>query len=237
MRIADMNWMQVEAYLRNDDRCVVPLGSVEQHGYQSLAVDLLHAERISVEAAAPLGVPVFPVIGYGFTPAFTAYPGTVTLRSATLAAVITDILDSLVRTGFRRIVIVNGHGGNTPAAAAALEWMDRDRRATVKFHNWWNAPRTWEKVLEIDPVAGHASWMESFAWTRINDAPVPETQKPIADVARLRTLNPAQLRDALGDGNFGGAYQKPDEIMMALWAVAVAETRDIIATNWPTGTA
>ena len=50
MRIADMNWMQVEDYLRNDDRTVLPLGSTEQHSYLSLSVDSILAERLSIEA-------------------------------------------------------------------------------------------------------------------------------------------------------------------------------------------
>ena len=60
MRLHDMNWMQVEEYLRTDDRVVLPLGSTEQHGYLSLGVDVILSERVSVEAAEPLGVPVLP---------------------------------------------------------------------------------------------------------------------------------------------------------------------------------
>ena len=78
MKISEMNWMQVEAYLVQDDRAVVPLGSTEQHAYLSLSVDSILAERVAVEAAEPLGVPVFPVVSYGLTPYFGAYPGTVT---------------------------------------------------------------------------------------------------------------------------------------------------------------
>ena len=59
MRIADMNWMQVEAALKRDPRVVVPVGSTEQHGYLSLSVDAILAERVACEAAAPLAVPVF----------------------------------------------------------------------------------------------------------------------------------------------------------------------------------
>jgi creatinine amidohydrolase len=51
-----------------------------------------------------------------------------------------DILDHMVRSGFRQIVIVNGHGGNGPAHGAILEWLDRNRGVQVKWHNWWNAP-------------------------------------------------------------------------------------------------
>src|SRR5262249_10798327 len=65
MRIRDLNWMQLEAYLESDDRIVLPVGSTEQHAYLSLETDNILAERASVEAAEPLGVPVLPVIAYG----------------------------------------------------------------------------------------------------------------------------------------------------------------------------
>ncbi|MCB0094754.1 MAG: creatininase family protein, partial [Caldilineaceae bacterium] len=86
MKISDMNWMQVEAYLQHDDRALVPLGSTEQHAYLSLSVDSILSERVAVDAAEPLGAPVFPVVAYGLTPYFGAYPGTVTLRMATYVA-------------------------------------------------------------------------------------------------------------------------------------------------------
>ena len=84
MRIHDANWMQVEDYLKRDDRAVLPLGSTEQHAGLSLMVDSILAERVSAEAAEPLGVPVFPPLSYGITPYFMAFPGTVSLRVETL---------------------------------------------------------------------------------------------------------------------------------------------------------
>lgn len=54
--------MQVKAYLRGGDRCIVPIGSTEQRAQPSLCVDAILAERASVEAAEPLGIPVFPMI-------------------------------------------------------------------------------------------------------------------------------------------------------------------------------
>src|SRR5512141_2481870 len=105
MRITDMNWHQIEEYLRRDDRAVVPLGSTEQHAFLSLSVDSILSERVAAEAAEPLGVPVFPVLAYGITPYFRAYPGTVSLRVATYLQIIRDILDGLAESGFRRILI------------------------------------------------------------------------------------------------------------------------------------
>jgi creatinine amidohydrolase len=237
MRISDLNWQQVEAYLSRDDRAVLPLGSTEQHAYLSLSVDSILSERVAVEAAEPLGVPVFPVMAYGITPAFRAYPGTLTLRVETYLRVVRDLLDSLAASGFRRIVLVNGHGGNQPAQGLVGEWLTDHPGVRVRFHNWWNAPRTWAKVQEIDPVASHASWMENFPWTRLADVVPPDTQKPMTDIDWLRQLSATEVRAQLGDGNYGGRYQRSDAEMQAIWQVAVAETRALIAGPWPVDTA
>ncbi len=234
MRITDMHWLQVEDYLRRDDRAVVPIGSTEQHAYLSLSTDSILAERVALEAAEPIDVAVFPVVPFGITPYFMAYPGTISLRVSTYIEIVRDILDSLVHHGFKRIVIVNGHGGNTPAQAVCDEFMrdHADANARIKWHNWWNAPRTWAKVREIDPVASHASWMESFPWTRLMDVIMPNHPKPMIDPAHLKQLDPQSVRAYLGDGNFGGLYQRAAEELLALWQVGVEETRAVIEEGW-----
>jgi creatinine amidohydrolase len=232
MKLYDHNWMQIEDYLKQDDRVVLPLGSTEQHAYLSLGVDSILSERVATEAATPLGIPVLPALPYGLTPYFLAYPGTISLKVDTYARIIHDILDSLALSGFKRILIVNGHGGNAPAQGVAIEWMASNSNVKVKFHNWWNAPKTLAIVQEVDPVASHASWMENFAWTRLADVELPKEQKPMVSLERLRLLNPQETRDLLGDGNFGGYYQRPDEEMAAVWQVAVSETQDVLQEPW-----
>jgi creatinine amidohydrolase len=232
MKIAQMNWFQVEAYLKADDRAIVPLGSTEQHAYLSNAVDSILSERIAEEASGPSGVPVFPALSFGITPYFANYPGTISLRMETYSRVITDILDSLHKTGFRRILFVNGHGGNNPGQTAALEWLNAHADSRVRWHNWWNAPKTMAKVHEIDPVASHASWMENFPWTRLPNIGMPEFQKPMADLDKLKTIGAAGVKDMIGDGNFGGFYQRSDAEMQAIWDVAIAETRELIDDGW-----
>src|ERR1051326_3924941 len=105
MQISQCNWQAVAEFLKKDDRCVVPLGSTEQHAFLSLSTDSILAEKVARDAAEPLGVPVFPVVHYGITPAFMAYPGTVTLRQETFFSIVAEILNSLYHHGFRRILI------------------------------------------------------------------------------------------------------------------------------------
>ncbi len=232
MRITDMNWMQVEECLKHDDRAILPLGSTEQHAYLSLSVDSILSEKVALDAAEPLGIPVFPVQAYGVTPYFLAYPGSVSLRVETYVRLVRDILDSLSHSGFRRILIVNGHGGNAPADSLATEWMADNPGTQIKFHNWWNSPKTWAKVQAIDPLGSHASWMENFPWTRLAGVTLPDEQKIVPNRAGMARLVGQSMRDVFGDGNYGGVYQKPDADMLALWEIAVAETRALMAEGW-----
>jgi creatinine amidohydrolase len=229
MRFRELNWMQVETYLEHDDRVVLPVGSTEQHAYLSLETDNILAERLAAEAAEPLGVPVLPVLAYGITPGFAAYPGSPSLRLETFAAVLGDILESLRRQGFRRFLIANGHGGNTPARVAAAEWMIEHDDATVLWHELWDG-RPDEIAAEIDEDYDHASWSENFPWTRLPGVEMPSERKPPFE--RPRVGRPAAWREALGDGSFGGLYQRPDEDGLRVWAAAVEQLRERLERGW-----
>ncbi len=234
MKVAEMNWRDVEASAARDPRCVLPIGSTEQHAQLSLCVDLILAEKVAVDATNPLDIPVFPVMPYGLAPYFNAYPGTICLRVETLMAVVRDVIASLRRSGFRQILIVNGHGGNNPVGALAQELMAEYGDISIKFHNWWNAPKTWAKAQAIDKTGSHANWMENFPWTRLAHAPAPEGEKPVVDMNLMKASPPDVAREILGDGAFGGPWQRPDDEMLALWEVGVMEVREALEGPWPT---
>jgi creatinine amidohydrolase len=225
--------MQLEAYLAHDDRIVLPLGSTEQHAYLSLETDNILAERVAVEAAEPLGVPVLPVLAYGITPLFAAYPGSPSLTAETYLRVVRELLDSLYGQGFRRVLLVNGHGGNIPARQVASEWMGAHDGAQAIFHDWWIGPRVAEVVREIEPAA-HASWTENLPWTRLAGAEPPAEPKPALDLADMRARGPRALREVLADGSFGGSYQRPDAEVLRLWAAGVEEVRSLLESGWST---
>lgn len=228
MRISEMSWMQVEEGLGRDDRAVVPLGSVEQHAYLSLATDAILAERVAVEAAEPLGIPVFPVVPYGLAAYFSAYPGTIALRDETYAALVTDILESLYGAGFRRILLVNGHGGNAPAGDVAARWAREKGDVAVFMHHWWKAPRTKAATDAVGPDGSHANWMEAFPWTRLDKLTAPSVAKAPAPFTDADRAEPARMRELLGDGSFGGPYTMDDNAMLGIWREAVAETRALM---------
>lgn len=232
MRIADSNWRDIEAYLAHDDRCVLPFGSTEQHAGLSLCVDAILAERVSVEAAEPLGVPVFPAMPFGLAPYFAQFPGSISLRVETLLAVARDVIASVAASGFRRILVVNGHGGNAPVGALAQQIMAEDPRLSIRFHNWWNAPATWAAAQAEDLTASHGNWFENFPWTRLPHAPAPPGAKASVDLALMKASPPARVREMLDDGSFGGAWQKPDATMLRLWQAGVAETRAALEGPW-----
>ena len=229
MRARDLNWLQVEEYLQRDDRVVLPVGSTEQHGYLSLETDNILAERVSAEAAEPLGVLVLPVLAYGLTPSFAAYPGSPTLRLATFLAVLRDLLDSLHGQGFRRFLLVNGHGGNVPAAQPVAEWAE-GAGAQVLFHNWWSSERVSALVEEIDSEGSHASWTENFPWTRLSGVRLPTEHKSRLDVRR--DVPPREIRAQIGDGSFGGWYERPDDEMLRIWQAGVEEARGLLESGW-----
>jgi creatinine amidohydrolase len=232
MRARDLNWLQVEEYLARDDRVVLPVGSTEQHGYLSLETDNILAERVSAEATEPLGVLVLPVLPYGLTPSFAAYPGSPTLRLETFLAVLRDLLDSLYGQGFRRLLLVNGHGGNIAGGSLVREWAAARPDAQAIFHSWWSSDRVIAAAKEIDPEPSHANWFENFPWTRLASVELPQGRKPPLDEAAYRVASPEGVRELLGDGVFAGAYELSDEQVEAVWRAGVEEIRELLESAW-----
>ncbi len=236
MRLFDVNWQQVESYLEHDDRIVVPIGSTEQHGYLSLGTDAILAERVAVEAAEPLGLPVLPVLPFGMAPYFSAFPGSLTLRMSTYIEVVRDLLDTLAGQGFRRIAIVNGHGGNAPAEGVVREWLAQPRSYAVQavFTSWYSAPKVaaLAAAQEADPT--HGGWFENFPWTRLAGIELPTGSKPHVSRGIIAQASPAQVRELTGDGSFGGSYELSEEIMNEIWQTGVSEVRELLEHGWAT---
>lgn len=169
---------------------VLPVGSVEQHGdHLPVDTDSFSAYRVALAAARRCADPhilVLPSQPFGFSPHHRAYAGTVSLSLTTFVAVVTDIAESLHRTGFRRALIVNGHGGNQGPLVAACNALI-SRGLGVGFVNYFSPGRKqWLKALpgELRGV-GHACAYETSLQLALR---APAEAERIA--ARIRDIPP-----------------------------------------------
>jgi creatinine amidohydrolase len=116
MRWEELSVPEIDALDREHAVLMLPLGSVEQHGrHLPVGTDTMLATELAVAAADRCSGPavVLPPPWYGLSAHHMRFPGTITLTVTTMLALVEDIVASLVAHGFRRIVLVNGHGGNS----------------------------------------------------------------------------------------------------------------------------
>jgi len=144
---------------------------------------------------------------FGLAPYFSAFPGSMSLRVETLMAVFRDLITSVHRSGFRRVLIVNGRGGNAPVAKLAKELMADMPEMSIKYHPWWAGAKETAASRTIDPAGSHASWIENFPWTRLVNAPAPDGEKALVNFEQLDMSNPEDIRAMIGDGTSAAAIK------------------------------
>lgn len=113
--LAEMTTDEAAAAVTTSPVVIIPAGAFEQHGPgMPLATDLIRAQSVAALVAAELSgrAVIGPSLPVGVSPHHLAFAGTVTLSTTTLAAVVRDYVDSLHRHGWRKILVVTGHGGN-----------------------------------------------------------------------------------------------------------------------------
>lgn len=224
MRFEELNWMDVEQYLLSDDRLIMVLGACEQHGYLSLLTDMRIPLALADAASQQSGVLVAPSLNFGASPYFLAYPGTISLRMNTLLDVIEDLVRSVHNYGFRRILVLNGHGGNEPARGRLYELATELPDLRLAWYAWWTA----NSITSITQAYGlksyHAGWIEAFPFTRVTELPAGEKLPP----AVPGLIGAAEARKIYGDGVFGGPYQADDELMDEIWDAALADILQLL---------
>lgn len=162
--LEDMTWEEVADVLETTDTVIVPVGSTEQHGpHLPLAADTIQVVEMAKQAVSRLGaegitVVAGPIIPFGVAPYHMAFPGTISLRSDTLKALIRDVCTSLYQHGFRRFVLLMGHGGNIATMQVAAQELVTDLpESQVVFLNWLPALESkYAGILKADRPQGHA---------------------------------------------------------------------------------
>jgi creatinine amidohydrolase len=141
-----MSWKEVEEALERTDMVIIPVGSMEQHGkHLPLGTDSYGAIEVCKLIAQRTEVLVAPAVLAGLSEHHMGFPGTLTLRPETLEAVVFDVAQSLIRHGFTKIIIYNGHGGNTTSVNSVIEKINQTTPATAVLLNDVELPE------EVDP--------------------------------------------------------------------------------------
>lgn len=150
--LARMTWRDAKDALAEARVAIVPVGSTEQHGpHMTLDTDSAIAEAFARLIAEQLGNDAIlcPTLRLGMSEHHLAFAGTLTLRAPTLLALIADVVESLAHHGMKRILLVNGHGGNQDALRLAARAAQRDGVSAVSSVMW--------AVLTADLIAQRAA--------------------------------------------------------------------------------
>ena len=137
MYLANMNYLEVQEYLKKSDTIVIQVGSLENHGkHMPLGTDTMIPDKIAELLNEKSDLLIAPTINYGATDDLVGFPGTISLGTEGLIALLRTICDQFYRYGFRHFMILNGHGGNSAAIQAVAMHMYR-KGAYMANLNWW----------------------------------------------------------------------------------------------------
>jgi creatinine amidohydrolase len=205
--LGELTSPEVEAFLREHQTLIVPVGSTEQHGpHGPLLTDALLATEVARRIAPDIGAVVAPTINYGLSYPHVGFTGLVHVRIPTFMALIEDVVTGLATIGFRRIVLLNGHYDNTYALAyACANAADRLPAGTRAFPiNYWDGITPDEAAEFFGPTSGlHANRGETSAVLAINPALVDmdaanAEMPPFPEVANAAPVHTAFFFSAPG---------------------------------------
>jgi creatinine amidohydrolase len=159
MRLAKCSYGKVEEYLKKSDMIVIPVGSTENHGkHMPLGTDFLIPDKIIELLEKKNDVLVAPTIPYGATDTLMGFPGTISIGVDGLIMLLSKVTESLRRYGFRKFVILNGHGGNNKSIETVGMNLYKEGCLLADL-NWWSM------VGELNPdwKGGHGGGEETAA--------------------------------------------------------------------------
>ncbi|MBL0777096.1 creatininase family protein [Streptomyces albidoflavus] len=167
-RLTELTWREVRR-AGEDGIALLPIGSQEQHAaHLPMGTDTLLVEAVVDRALALLDretpapeVVRLPALPFGHSP-HHLFAAAVSLSAQTLGAVLDDVLDSLVTSGFRRIMVVNGHGGNDEIMRLAVKRLALRAEVTAAACSYWTlSDGDHETGPEAEATPGHAGWFET----------------------------------------------------------------------------
>jgi creatinine amidohydrolase len=165
----ELSWQQIEPLANDQSVVILPTAAVEQHGrHLPIEVDCCLVEAAATRAAnrvqGQIPVLVAPTVSFGVSGYHMGFPGSMTLTMETFITVVQELATSLIHHGFRRILVLNGHGGNNdPIKIAARNVADRTGVA-IATASYWNVAADGLAQFqdsEVDAIPGHACGFET----------------------------------------------------------------------------
>jgi creatinine amidohydrolase len=203
MRIGEMTWTEVREAVATGVAAIVPLGSIEEHGPHAPMGDYAIIHEIAGRTGEATGDLVVPTMPFGFSEYFRHYAGTITVRAETLAAVIEDTVDCLIRHGLRHIAIFNGHAGNLPIIEVLSRRLRRTHGLiipTISPLQIMQAPALIKELYGEGMVLGHGG--EPIGSVMMALAPGKVRMERVGEFGRRTFLG--MPTDGLGAINFKG---------------------------------
>src|SRR6476646_4706748 len=157
-RYEEFTWPEIRDAVAENRVAVLPVGTVEQHGpHLPLVTDVLTATEMSRMAVErmPREAVLLPPVYYSFNEHHMDFPGTIAVEGPTIVNYVTDIGKSLAHHGFRKILLVNGHGSNVPFLDIAARNITNHSDAICAMASWWSLiPRDLLKELRESEFPG-----------------------------------------------------------------------------------
>jgi creatinine amidohydrolase len=215
IHLRELTWEEAKARAADNATVLLPAGSIEQHG-PHLPVETDSrlvwevARRAAEKVADRINILLTPPLEFGYSTHHREFPGTMTLSGTTHMTVIVELCESLLGNGFRRIFILNGHGGNSdPINMAIRAIRDRHDDVLVGTAAYWSIASQALSQARESPIGGmsHACELEASMMWHLR----PELVKPDRFRKRItRWRSPLVRDDLLDSGQIKLAFHFPD---------------------------
>jgi hypothetical protein len=153
-RLRDMSWKEAQEAFARSDTVIVPVGTLHGHGPTPIGIDAISVEKLADEVGRRTGMMVLPLLPYGENDKMRDYPGSIAISQHIFEAFCTDICRSLHRNGVRKVVFLNGHGGNREPLIRTGRNV-RELGMLITVAEWWTIERA--LMPELFPEGSHIS--------------------------------------------------------------------------------
>lgn len=224
----EMSWTEAKEYFRENDIAILPVGANEQHGPQNpLGTDHLNAKALAEETAKRTGVLCLQVIPFGVSSHHKQFWGTIYVSPETFKSYMEEVCLALNYYGVRKIVVVNGHGGNR-CALMEMAREFREQGVFVSIFEWWSAA---SKLLPdlFKPEERRHAGAEETSVNLVLHPHIVDMEKAVDEEPRRHSLQmegitlPLDTLDYTSSGVFGKSSTASGEKGIAVFETVVDE--------------